>query len=298
LVYNRKLSKSQQYVNLFIRYKRDFECDPAWIDIKPYIHHETLPFEIFKTHEVIPNLPKIPILLRATEEAIETEMDGRKRKTLQRELSRLEALKPWHDEVLQNIKLSSSPYASLIGINRMIEWGKAQRVEQNLLINNHSHVSIKGINVDAQELNEFIYDFDETSSVFSIKNKFDNVILIFELMKGHWSYGYNQEEGYAVENQLMEWRVFCKTIDVILEDLKRSSYYKQGKTILFEALEKKQLQDNKEYMLLKMIIHYERRSGKQVQLTSKSVQEVHLMTSLSKYYPEKTIKKLFKYLRK
>jgi hypothetical protein len=95
----------------------------------------------------------------------------------------------------------------------------------------------------------------------------------------------------------VEWRVFCNTVDGILEHLKQISYYKQGKSVLFTVLEKNQSQYIEECALLKMIIDYERRSGKQVQLTSKSVQEIHLITSLSKYYPEETIKKLFKYLR-
>lgn len=291
---NRELSKSQKYVNLYIRFKRDFERDPAWVSIKPYIYYETLPFEIFNTHEVIPHLNKNPNLLRATEEAIAIEMDGRKKKTLNKEFYRLKSLQARHYEVLQDIKLGSSPIASSLGIERIIEWGRIQKKEVNLLINYYGHVSIKGIDVDAQELNSFIYDFQETSSVFRINNPFDNAILLFELMKGHWSFGHNQEDGDAVEDSLVEWRSFCSTADNILEYLKGSSYYKQGKDVLFAILEKKQRENIEEYTLLKMIIDYEKQSGKQVQLTSKSVQEIRLITLLNEFYPEETIKKLFK----
>jgi hypothetical protein len=291
---NRELSKSQICVNLYIRYKRDFERDPAWAGIKPYIHHEKLPFEIFKTHEVIANLHKNPNLLRATEEAIKIETDGRKKKTLNKEFHRLKTLQARHYDVSQDIKLGVSPIASSIGIERIIEWSRIQKKEVNLLINNHGYVSIKGIDVDAQELNTFIYDFQETFSVFKINNPFNNPILVFELMKGHWSFGHNQEEGYAIEESLEKWRTFCTTADNILGRLKEISYFKQGKDVLFEFLERKQSEHINEYNLLKMVIDYEKKSTKQVQLTPKSIQEIRLITLLNEFYPAETIKKLFK----
>ncbi len=313
----RELSKSQQYVNLYIQYMRDHEKDTYWQGVTNYKYNEKLGFDIFVSHDFIPRLEYYRNIYDPISDAYEHESDGRKKKSRLKELNEELPVKNRFDELIKEKKFRENCKRLGLGFNDFC-WESTQNEYDNKLCNNHGLVNIRGIDVEPEILTDFIRDFNDTVSVFKIKKPFKDPTLVFELMGSFWTDGDNQEDGAEIEKSLKIWSVFCRRVEKGKNVIK-TGYYNQSKQKALENLETLEnvealknletletLESIKyidlirfnQYWLLKLLLEHEKIYGKQISFKPELIKKRRLIKLLEKWFNRTTIERLYKNLQK
>ena len=177
---------------------RDHEKHIDWQDIICYKYSEEMGFDIFISPIVKERLQYYLNDYNPIKNAYEQEKDGRKKKTLYKKLTKEIPAKKRFDELMKEKDFRNVWQRLNLDIDAF-NWDETQKIEENHLFNNYGFIDIRGIDVEPEELNRFINDFDDTVTVFKINNPIKNYSLVFELMGSYWTDGYNQEDGYEIE---------------------------------------------------------------------------------------------------
>jgi hypothetical protein len=275
---------------------RDYEKAEEWQGIKPYKNREKLGFDIFISNLDRQNHGSSSILeYDKIKKKYENEKDGRKKRSLLKLLKQELPAKKRFDELIKE-KVFRDGCPRGIGIDPF-DWNKVKDLEENHLYDNHGFVTIRGIDVEPEELNRFINDFDDTVTVFKINNPIKNYLLVFGLMGSYWTDGYNQGDGAEIQEKLKEWQKLCRAYDRTVPLLKRNGYYRQNKRLLLRYYEENDYQSTDRYKILAMIIHHEDEYGEKVSLTE-NIKQRRLIKLIEAFYSKSTIPKLFKNLKK
>jgi hypothetical protein len=275
---------------------RDYEKAEEWQGIKPYKNREKLGFDIFISNLDRQNHGSSSILeYDKIKKKYENEKDGRKKRSLLKLLKQELPAKKRFDELIKE-KVFRDGCPRGIGIDPF-DWNKVKDLEENHLYDNHGFVTIRGIDVEPEELNRFINDFDDTVTVFKINNPIKNYLLVFGLMGSYWTDGYNQGDGAEIQEKLKEWSAFCKRVENG-KSVTRNGYYNQSRQKALENLEKIDDTHSNRYWLLKLIIEHEERYGTQISLIPELIKKRRLIKLLEKWFNHAIIERLHKNLQK
>jgi hypothetical protein len=275
---------------------RDHEKDANWKGIATYKYNEKLSFDIFMSHDFIPNLQYYLNDYNIINSAYKNEDDGRKKKSRLKELNKELPVKNRFDELIKEKKFRENCKRLGLGFNDFC-WKSTQNEYDNKLYNNHGLINIRSIDVEPEMLNDFIRDFNDTVSVFKIKKPFKDPTLVFELMGSFWTDGYNQGDGAEIQEKLKEWSAFCKRVENG-KSVTRNGYYNQSRQKALENLEKIDDTHSNRYWLLKLIIEHEERYGTQISLIPELIKKRRLIKLLEKWFNHAIIERLHKNLQK
>jgi hypothetical protein len=274
---------------------REYEKHINWQNIPTYKYSEELDFDIFISHNFREKF-RYYKEYKEISDAYEQEKDGRKKRSLLKALNKELPTKKRFDELMKEKVFRDECQRLNLGIDAF-DWDQTQELEENHLYNNHGFVSIRGIDVEPEELNRFINDFNDTVTVFKINNSIKNYVLVFELMGSYWTDGYNQGDGAEIQEKLKEWSAFCKRVENG-KSVTRNGYYNQSRQKALENLEKIDDTHSNRYWLLKLIIEHEERYGTQISLIPELIKKRRLIKLLEKWFNHAIIERLHKNLQK
>lgn len=277
---------------------RDHEKDADWKGITTYKYNEKLSFDFFISYKFIPKLKYYLNEYDSIKNAYEHEHDGRKKKTLLKALNKEIPTKKRFDDLLKEKKFREMYKLLGFSIDDFFCWDATQYDEDNKLLNNYGFVNIRGIDVEPENLDDFIRDFNDTVYVFKIKKPFNDPTLVFELMGGFfWTDLDNQEDGAEIEENLKIWFAFCKRVENGRTVI-RNGYYNQSKQKALYNLENLGKAGSDQYWLLALIIEYEKVYEKQISFKPELIKKRRLIKLLEKWFSPTIIERLYKNLQK
>lgn len=261
----RTIKEDKKLLNLYIRYRRDYLKDDDFKNMKALteenhkkikLYFEPLQFNN-KDHKWLSDEYK------DRENKIKNEKDGRKRKTLKKELNKLKPYKERYDEIvrIQSLQKSKSKLLS----NVISIYDNREKIDTNPEAYNDIHdsfeesdmISINDIIINPKDILEFNYHLHLLRELFGLdQSKTEIINVLLNLLPIHMEEGVISD--YYTE-KVNTWIEKSRRIDDAVKYLISSNYIKLSKE---KALEKVTNEDAK--WLLHACIKYEEKNNSKI----------------------------------